>query len=142
MRKFLPILFLALTLEFTASPAFADGLKLGLQRLEALQAGCRADLSLRNDWKRDFVRFSIDIYILDKNGEALERQIIDIAPLPAGRVTKAQLPLNTACAAIGELRIVAIPSCRLQGESQNRDCLSNLSVRDGTPVPVTIHAKR
>lgn len=142
MRKFLTISTIALISGFTALPASADGLNLGLRRLAALDAGCRADLSIRNDWKRDFVRFSIDIYILDRNGEALERQIIDIAPLPAGRVTEAQLPLSIACAAIGELRIVATPSCRLEDESQNRDCLGNLSVWDGDPVPVTIHATR
>lgn len=133
---------LVLIFGFTALPASADGLEIALQRLAAMDAGCRADLSLHNGWRRDFVRFSIDLYILDRTGKARERQIVDIAPLPAGRTIKAQLPLASACTEIGGLRIVATPSCRLAGETQNRDCLANLSVRGDTAVPLTIQLKR
>jgi hypothetical protein len=142
MRKFPFVKTLALIFGLSPLPAAADGLEIGLQRLAALDGGCRADLGLHNGWRRDFVRFSIDLYILDRNGKALERQIVDIAPLPAGRTIKAPLPLASACAEIGGLHIVATPSCRLAGEKQNRDCLADLSVREDTAVPLTVQVKR
>ena len=127
---------------FSASPASSEGLQIGLRQLAELDGGCRADLSLRNDWQRDFVHFSIDLYILARTGEALERQIVDIAPLPANSTTKLNLPLGIACNEIAELRIAAVPNCRLEGDRGDRRCLANLSAREGSPVPVSIGLKR
>lgn len=142
MLKFRSILSVLLISGYAALPAAADGLNIAMRKLSALEKGCRADLELANGWRRDLVRFAIDIYILDKNGQALERQVVDIAPLPAGRTTRAQFPLHSACADIGGLRIVAIPSCRLEGDTRRRDCLADLTVQPDTVTPITVEARR
>jgi hypothetical protein len=126
----------------TFSSLLAGGLEIGLTHLQANGNDCRAELNLRDEWPHDIIHFSIDLYILDLEGEAVERQIVDIAPLPPGRDTRAVLPMDTVCSNIGELRIVATPRCRLSVKPAPPDCVAHLRTRSGSNVKVTAKAWR
>jgi hypothetical protein len=125
-----------------ALSAAAEGVDVTLVTLKSQDSGCLASMDLRNDWQQDIIHFSIDLYLLDRDGNPLERQIVDIAPLPSGRVTAAALPLSTACGRIDAVRIIGIPDCRLEGGRRQEDCFSTLTARSGELTAATVEARR
>lgn len=116
-----------------AAPA---GLSITLTSLDDAGPGCAAALDIGNDFDGPLDRFSIDVIALGTSQQAIDRVVVDLAPLPNSQVTAIALPLAVHCAAIGRLMIYNVPSCRIAGEAALRDCHAGLRTASRIGVPL------
>lgn len=120
--------FLALAL---AAPALADPgrLTIELNKFEEIEEnGCRAFFLFRNGTELTLEGFEMSLAILDRGGVIDRLLTIDAAPLPAARTTLKLFEIpETRCAAISEILLHDLPSCRPQNEGE-MDCFPLLDL--------------
>jgi hypothetical protein len=111
----------------SAGKAAAQNLRISLTGLQQAGDGCIATLNIENGYAAPLDRFSLDVFVIDTNDEAIDRTLLDIAPVPTGQFSIA-LPLGVGCGTVAHLLIYDLPSCRIQGDTAMRDCHADLQV--------------
>lgn len=125
---------LAAFLWLAAQPAAAAGLKLDLSKIEERTGGCTATLLIGNGLGQTLDRFNLDLVLFDDKGAPFDRLLIDLAPLPADRTTKAKFPLHGGpCAGISRIQVHAVPACKGH-DGKAYDCLDGLIVGTRTAI--------
>lgn len=115
----------------TAGPAAtaATGLHIQLNKVESSGESCLASFVIRNDLGQTLDRFSLDIYVFDRDGIIARQVLLDLAPLHLDKTTVARFALiQSACEDIGQVLVNNVPSCRSQETGETLDCLAGLTV--------------
>ncbi len=133
-RRALPVLTgAALVLAIVAglgvpAPAGEPGLEIELNKVEDNGGSCLASFVFRNGLDT-LDRFSMDLYVFDRDGVIARQVLLDLAPLRGNKTTVARFSLIARpCSEISRILINDIPSCRSEGTGETLDCLDGLSV--------------
>jgi hypothetical protein len=89
---------------------------------------CVASLVVRNDMGHTLDRFSMDLYVFDRDGVIARQVLLDLAPLRGAKTTVARFNLIGPCAEVSRILVNDIPSCRGEGSGETLDCLAALTV--------------
>ncbi|RMD65070.1 MAG: Tat pathway signal sequence domain protein [Alphaproteobacteria bacterium] len=118
------------TLSMIVAPAAAEpGLHIELNKTEDGGQSCLASFVVRNQLGHTLDRFSLDLYVFDRNGVIIRQVLLDMAPLRNDKTTVARFALiDRPCADIGQLLVNSIPSCRAEESGQTLDCVGRLTV--------------
>lgn len=107
----------------------AESLHIELNKVEDSGDSCLASFVIRNELGQTLDRFSLDIYVFDRDGIIARQVLLDLAPLPVNKTTVARFSLiQTACDDIGQVLVNNIPSCRSEATGETLDCLAGLTV--------------
>jgi hypothetical protein len=111
------------------APAAEPSLHIELNKLESNDAGtCLASFVVRNQLGHTLDRFSMDLYVFDRQGVIARQVLLDLAPLRNDKTTVARFNLiQSACGDIGQVLVNDIPSCRSE-TGETLDCLAGLNV--------------
>ncbi|MFQ5774408.1 MAG: hypothetical protein ACE5GS_07835 [Kiloniellaceae bacterium] len=122
-------LALAGLLAFAApSPAAEPGLHIELNKVEDNVGSCVASFVVRNALGQTLDRFSLDLYVFDREGIIARQVLLDLAPLRQDKTTVARFALiPRPCADLGRVLVNDIPSCRSEA-GETLDCLAGLTV--------------
>ncbi len=134
-RRTLPILTgAALVLAIAAglgvpAPAGEPGLEIELNKVEDNGGACLASFVVQNGLGHTLDRFSMDLYVFDRDGVIARQVLLDLAPLRGNKTTVARFSLiQRPCGEISRILVNDIPSCRSEGTGETLDCLAGLSV--------------
>lgn len=115
------------TLGASAGAQDAAAVRLELNKLELLDAGCRAYMVIDNTSTADYDAFKLDLFLFRTDGVIGRRFAIDLAPLKASKRTVKLFDLGgTRCDEIGSFLINDILDCRVAGAAAT-DCLARLA---------------
>jgi hypothetical protein len=123
--------FLATVLIVTGLSAAAaePGLDIELNKAVDGDGACVASLVVRNDMGHTLDRFSMDLYVFDRDGVIARQVLLDLAPLRGAKTTVARFNLIARpCAEVSRILVNDIPSCRGEGSGETLDCLAALTV--------------
>ena len=118
-------------LWLAAGPAVAGpgGLHIELNKVEDNVGSCLASFVLDNDLGQTLDRFSLELYVFDRDGIIARQVLLDLAPLRADKMTVARFVLiRDACEGVGRVLVNQVPSCRAEASGQPLDCLDGLTV--------------
>ncbi len=94
------------------SAAQTNQLVVELNKLEAIEGGCRTFFLFRNRTEMTFGGFEMSLAILDQQGVIDRLLTVDAAPLPAARTTLKLFEIpETPCENIGEILLHEIARC-------------------------------
>ena len=140
-RRTLPILTgAALVLAIAAglgvpAPAGEPGIEIELNKVEDNGGSCLASFVVRNGLGHTLDRFSMDLYVFDRDGVIARQVLLDLAPLRGDKTTVARFSLiQRPCGEISRILVNDIPSCRSEGTGETLDCLAGLSVSSRGPI--------
>ena len=140
-RRTLPVLTgAALVLVIAAglgvpAPAGESGLEIELNKVEDNSGSCLASFVVRNGLGHTLDRFSMDLYVFDRDGVIARQVLLDLAPLRGDKTTVARFSLiRRPCGEISRILINDIPSCRSEGTGETLDCLAGLTVTSRGPI--------
>ncbi len=109
--------------------AAEPGLDIELNKAEDGNGTCVASLVVRNDMGHTLDRFSMDLYVFDRDGVIARQVLLDLAPLRGDKTTVARFNLIAGpCAEVSRILVNDIPSCRGEGSGETLDCLNALTV--------------
>ncbi len=113
--------------------AAEPGLDIELNKAEDGDGTCVASLVVRNDMGQTLDRFSMDLYVFDRDGVIARQVLLDLAPLKGiqggAKTTVARFNLIARpCAEVSRVLVNDIPSCRGAGSGETLDCLTALTV--------------
>jgi hypothetical protein len=109
--------------------AAEPGLDIELNKAEDGDGTCVASLVVRNDMGQTLDRFSMDLYVFDRDGVIARQVLLDLAPLRGDKTTVARFNLIAGpCAEVSRVLVNDIPSCRGAGSGETLDCLAALTV--------------
>jgi len=123
-------LVLAIAAGFGApAPAGERGIEIELNKAEDNGGACIASFVVRNGLGHTLDRFSMDLYVFDRDGVIARQVLLDLAPLRGDKTTVARFSLIARpCGEISRILINDIPSCRSEGTGETLDCLDGLTV--------------
>ena len=134
-RRVLPVLtgaalVLAIAAGFGApAPAGGPGIEIELNKAEDNGGACIASFVVRNGLGHTLDRFSMDLYVFDRDGVIARQVLLDLAPLRGDKTTVARFSLiERPCGEISRILVNDVPSCRSEGTGETLDCLDGLSV--------------
>ncbi len=134
-RRALPVLAgTALVLALLSAPsgpaaAAGSGLTIELNKAEDNEGTCLASLVVQNGLGHTLDRFSMDLYVFDRDGVIARQVLLDLAPLRGDKTTVARFSLiQRPCAEVSRILVNDIPSCRSEGTGETLDCLDGLTV--------------
>ena len=134
-RRALPVLAgTALVLALLSAPSgpaavAGSGLMIELNKVEDNEGTCLASLVVQNGLGHTLDRFSMDLYVFDRDGVIARQVLLDLAPLRGDKTTVARFSLiKRPCAEVSRILVNDIPSCRSEGTGETLDCLDGLSV--------------
>ncbi len=130
-RRLWALMGAALVLVLLAGPAPAaeGGLNIELNKVEDNGGACLASFVVRNKLGHTLDRFSLDIYVFDRDGVIARQVLLDLAPLRDAKTTVARFSLiGRSCDDVGQILVNDVPSCRSEGTGETLDCLAGLSV--------------
>ena len=105
------------------------GLDIELNKTEDGGGACIASFVVRNDMGQSLDRFSMDLYVFDRDGVIARQVLLDLAPLRGDKTTVARFNLIAGpCAEVSRILVNDIPSCRAEGSGETLDCLAGLTV--------------
>lgn len=110
--------------------AFANGDRVSLQlnKLEDVDANCRAYLVATNTSAQRLASLNLDLVLFNRDGVIDQRLAVEMAPLRAGKtVVKAFVLANVECGAIGRILLNDVLSCETD-DGALADCLDRLDV--------------
>lgn len=104
-----------------SSRAQDSPLGIELNKTEEVDGACHATFVIYSRLEAPLDRFSMDVYIFDKEGVISRRTLLEMAPIRPNKTNIATFPLiDQPCASIGHLVLNDTPSCRLStGEDAN-----------------------
>ncbi len=109
--------------------AAEPGLDIELNKAEDGDGACVASFVVRNDMGQSLDRFSMDLYVFDRDGVIARQVLLDLAPLRGDKTTVARFNLIARpCAEVSRILVNDIPSCRGAGSGETLDCLAALTV--------------
>ncbi len=109
--------------------AAEPGLEIELNTVEDNGGSCLASFVVRNGLGHTLDRFSMDLFVFDRDGVIARQVLLDLAPLRNDKTTVARFSLiKRACADVGRILINDIPSCRSAATGEELDCLAGLAV--------------
>lgn len=112
-----------------APPAAAAGLSIELNKTESNGDSCVGAFIFRNELGHTLDRFSLDLYVFDRQGIIARQVLLDLAPLRNDKTTVANFVLiGRPCDEIGRVLVNDIPSCRAEESGETLDCLNGLTV--------------
>ena len=119
----------ALVVTGASGAAAEPGLDIELNKVEDGEGACVASLVVRNDMGQSLDRFSMDLYVFDRDGVIARQVLLDLAPLRGDKTTVARFNLIAGpCAEVSRVLVNDIPSCRGAGSGETLDCLAALTV--------------
>jgi len=129
----------AVTAGLAHSPAArAAGLSIELNKVEDSAGACLGTFVISNGLGHGLDRFSLDLYIFDKDGVVARRVAIDLAPLRSDKTTVTRFPLiQGACDQVGRILVNDIPACRSSDDGAMLDCLSGLTLTSRAGIALT-----
>ncbi len=111
------------------APAGEPSLEIELNKVEDNGGACLASFVVRNGLGHTLDRFSMDLYVFDRDGVIARQVLLDLAPLRDNKTTVAHFSLiERPCGEISRILINDIPSCRSGDTGETLDCLAGLSV--------------
>ena len=119
-----------LGLALWAGGAAAEEKSLNIELNRAVDSGdgCLASFVVENKLGHTLDRFSLDLFVFDKDGVIARQVLLDMAPLRKSKTTVANFSLiQIPCENIGKVLVNNIPSCRSEDGSL-LDCLTDLKV--------------
>ncbi len=112
-----------------AVSAAEPGLDIELNKAEDGDGTCVASLVVRNDMGQTLDRFSMDLYVFDRDGVIARQVLLDLEPLRGDKTTVARFNLIARpCTEVSRILVNDIPSCRGAGSGETLDCLAALTV--------------
>jgi len=128
---------LALSLWAGAAAAEEKSLLIELNKTEDRGGGCLASFVVQNKLGQTLDRFSLDLFIFDKDGIIARQVLLDMAPLRKAKTTVANFALvQIPCENIGKVLVNNIPSCRSE-DGNLLDCLADLKVSSRNRIELT-----
>ena len=128
---------LCLALWAGAAAAQEKSLDIELNKTENSGDGCLASFVVQNKLGQTLDRFSLDLYVFDKEGIIARQVLLDMAPLRKSKTTVANFSLiQVPCENIGKVLVNNIPSCRSEDGSL-LDCLTDLKVSSRNRIELT-----
>ncbi len=111
------------------APAGEPGIEIDLNKVEDNGGSCLASFVVQNRLGHTLDRFSMDLYVFDRDGVIARQVLLDLAPLRGNKTTVARFSLiERACDEISRILVNDIPSCRSEGTGETLDCLAGLTV--------------
>ncbi len=111
------------------APAGEPSLEIELNKVEDNSGSCLASFVVRNRLGHTLDRFSMDLYVFDRDGVIARQVLLDLAPLRGDKTTVARFSLiKRPCGEVSRILVNDIPSCRSEGTGETLDCLAGLSV--------------
>ena len=128
----------ALAVLFGGNAGAAEpALQIELNKVEDNSGSCVASFVVRNELGQTLDRFSLDLYVFDRDDVIARQVLLDLAPLRDDKTTVAKFALfQGACESIGKVLLNNIPSCRSEADGANLDCLSALAVSSRSRIPL------
>ncbi len=118
-----------------AASAAEPGLDIELNKAEENGGSCLASFVVRNRLGHTLDRFSMDLYVFDRDGVIARQVVLDLAPLRGDKTTVAHFYLiKRPCGEISRILINDIPSCRSEGTGETLDCLDGLTVSSRSKI--------
>lgn len=112
-----------------APSARAAGLSIELNKVENSDGACLGTFVIGNGMGHSLDRFSLDLYVFDRQGIIARQVLLDLAPLRNDKTTVANFVLiGRPCDEIGRVLVNDIPSCRAEESGETLDCLNGLTV--------------
>lgn len=128
---------LGLALWAGAAVAQEKSLEIELNKAEDSGEGCLASFVVQNKLGHTLDRFSLDLFVFDKEGIIARQVLLDMAPLRKSKTTVANFSLiQVPCENIGKVLVNNIPSCRSQ-DGDLLDCLTDLKVSSRNRIELT-----
>ncbi len=130
----------ALVVMGFSGAAAGSGLDIELNKAEdGGGGGCVASFVVRNDMGQSLDRFSMDLYVFDRDGVIARQVLLDLAPLRGvkggSKTTVARFNLIARpCAEVSRILINDIPSCRGADAGAALDCLAALKVSSRSAI--------
>ncbi|MCB1969276.1 MAG: hypothetical protein H6851_17175 [Geminicoccaceae bacterium] len=110
-----------------AGEARAAGLNLELNKLEAIDQGCRIYMVIGNETGQELDSFQLDLVSFDSSGIIGERLAIELAPIAAAKTSVKLFDMTSACDAMSSLLINDVLACTSAGKPVE-GCASNLTL--------------
>jgi len=115
-------------LALAGGSAAADGLGLELNRLEALEQGCRLHLVLENSTPQRYAPFQLDLVVFDGDGVVARRLSLDAAPVRAGKTSVYAFDVpDFSCERFGRVLLNDVTACGVDG-GEAGDCVGAVAV--------------
>ncbi len=128
---------LCLALWAGAAAAQEKSLAIELNKTEDSGEGCLASFVVQNKLGHTLDRFSLDLFVFDKEGIIARQVLLDMAPLRDAKTTVANFSLiQVSCEDIGKVLVNNIPSCRSE-DGGLLDCLTDLKVSSRNRIELT-----
>ena len=128
---------LGLALWAGAATAQEKSLNIELNKAVNSGDGCLASFVVQNKLGHTLDRFSLDLFVFDKDGIIARQVLLDMAPLRKAKTTVANFSLiQIPCENIGKVLVNNIPSCRSEDGSL-LDCLTDLKVSSRHRIELT-----
>jgi len=127
------------SLVLWAGTAAAQEKSLDIELNKAVDSGggCLASFVVQNKLEQTLDRFSLDLFIFDKEGIIARQVLLDMAPLRKAKTTVANFSLiQVPCENIGKILVNNIPSCRSE-DGNLLDCLTDLKVSSRNRIELT-----
>lgn len=126
---------LGLAAATVAVPAAAQSpVTIELNKVEQLDAACRAYLLFENGHDSGFEEFRLDLVLFDAEGVIARRIAVEAAPLRASRSVVKLFDLNELrCEDIDRVLLNDISPCA-DGEGARQDCVDLVSLRSRTDI--------
>lgn len=119
-----------------ANPA-GSVVKVELNKLEDMQASCRAYLVVNNATQTAYDSLKLDLVMFQKDGIIGRRFAIDLAPLRASKTSVKLFDLDTVkCDGIGSFLINDVLDCKV-AKADVAGCLDRLQITSRTAVELT-----
>ena len=121
-----------------ATPALAadPALQLELNRLEPVEAGCRAYLVLKNAGEA-LDSLELDLVGFGTDGVIRERLAVELGPLPAAKTSVRLFDLGGGdCAGLGSLLVNDVLACR-GAAGELPDCVGRIAVASRAAAALT-----
>ncbi len=114
-----------------------ENLEIELNKAENSGGGCLASFVVQNKLGHTLDRFSLDLFIFDKDGIIARQVLLDMAPLRKAKTTVANFSLTQVpCENISKVLVNNIPSCRSE-DGTLLDCLTDLKVSSRDRIELT-----
>lgn len=110
------------------APAMAQqGIKIELNKLEAVEEACRAYVVFENTTQTAFASFKLDLVMFDPEGVINKRLAVEGGPLPAGKTSVKLFDIkDVTCADVDRVLLNDVLSCE-GPEGEISDCLADIA---------------
>lgn len=128
---------LALISAAAAATAEPAPIRLELNRLEPVEAGCRVYLVVGNDGEQALESLKLDLVLFGSDGVIDRRLALEAGPLRAAKTSVKLFDLtDLPCTGLGSILVNDVLACREAGGAEP-DCFARLALATRTPAGFT-----